>query len=115
MKLGSLWHHHPSVRSGDQLTIGERAADALRNGMGSWRFVSGSLHFLAGSMVSNGNHGFEKYPFILLSLILSCLAALQGAILLIAPGGRTRSPPSSRRTTTRPTSRTTRPSMPFTR
>ena len=28
--------------------------------------------------------GFDKYPFILLNLILSCLAALQGAILLIA-------------------------------
>ena len=78
------WHHHPKVRTGDQLTLGERAADALRNGMGSWGFVFGALVFLAGWMIGNRNVGFDKYPFILLNLILSCLAALQGAILLIA-------------------------------
>lgn len=78
------WHTHPAVRSGDQLSVGERAADRLRNGMGSWGFVSSALLFLAGWMVGNRNVGFDKYPFILLNLILSCLAAMQGAILLIA-------------------------------
>ena len=78
------WHHHPGVRSGDQLTLGERAADYLRNGMGSWGFVFGALLFIAGWMLGNRNAGFDKYPFILLNLILSCLAAMQGAILLIA-------------------------------
>jgi len=33
------WHKHPAVRSGDQLTLGERAADRMRNVMGSWPFV----------------------------------------------------------------------------
>jgi uncharacterized membrane protein len=33
------WHKHPGVRSGDQLTMGERAADRMRNTMGSWPFV----------------------------------------------------------------------------
>ena len=79
-----LWHHHPGVRTGDRLTLGERAADRLRNGMGSWYFVFGALIFLAGWMAGNRNVGFDKYPFILLNLILSCLAAMQGAILLIA-------------------------------
>ena len=37
----SLWHKHPAVRSGDQLTLGERAADRMRNVMGSWPFVFG--------------------------------------------------------------------------
>ncbi|MEZ5215178.1 MAG: DUF1003 domain-containing protein [Ilumatobacteraceae bacterium] len=78
------WRHHPAVRSGDQLSRGERAADALRNGMGSWGFVFGAMVFLAGWMIGNRNVGFDKYPFILLNLILSCLAAMQGAILLIA-------------------------------
>ena len=78
------WHHHPAVRSGDDLTLGERAADGLRNGMGSWGFVFGALVFLAGWMLGNRNVGFDRYPFILLNLILSCLAAMQGAILLIA-------------------------------
>ena len=78
------WRRHPAIRTGDQLTLGERAADKLRNGMGSWGFVIGALVFLAGWMMGNRNVGFDKYPFILLNLILSCLAALQGAILLIA-------------------------------
>jgi uncharacterized membrane protein len=80
----SLWHRHPGVRSGEQLSIGEQAADRLRNGMGSWAFVMGSLVFLAGWMIGNRNVGFDPYPFILLNLVLSCLAAMQGAILLIA-------------------------------
>ncbi len=67
--------------------MGERAADRMRNGMGSWAFVFGALTFLALWMVYNGISGvsaYDKYPFILLNLVLSCLAAMQGAILLIA-------------------------------
>jgi uncharacterized membrane protein len=72
------------MKNADQLSRGERAADLLRNGMGSWGFVIAALAFLAGWMIANGSDGFDPYPFILLNLILSCLAALQGAILLIA-------------------------------
>jgi uncharacterized membrane protein len=84
MSFDALWHRHPGIRSGEQLSLGERAADRLRNGMGSWSFVLGALIFLAGWMIGNRNDGFDPYPFILLNLLLSCLAALQGAILLIA-------------------------------
>lgn len=80
----ALWSRHPAVRSDDQLTLGERSADRLRNGMGSWAFVISALFFLALWMAFNRNTGFDPYPFILLNLVLSCLAALQGAILLIA-------------------------------
>jgi uncharacterized membrane protein len=80
----SHWRRHPGVRSGEALSRGERAADVLRNTMGSWGFVFGALLFLAGWMIGNRNVGFDPYPFILLNLVLSCLAALQGAILLIA-------------------------------
>jgi uncharacterized membrane protein len=52
--------------------------------MGSWAFVLGAMLFLTGWMIGNRNVGFDPYPFILLNLILSCLAAMQGAILLIA-------------------------------
>ncbi|MCP4959919.1 MAG: DUF1003 domain-containing protein [Actinomycetia bacterium] len=79
-----LWKRHPAVRSEEQLTLGERAADKMRNGMGSWGFVLGSIIFLAGWMIGNRDVGFDPYPFILLNLVLSCLAAMQGAILLIA-------------------------------
>jgi uncharacterized membrane protein len=78
------WHRHPGVRSGDQLTLGERSADKMRNSMGSWGFVFGALGFLAVWMLYNRKSGFDPYPFILLNLVLSCLAAMQGAILLIA-------------------------------
>ena len=78
------WHQHPAVRTGAKLTRGERAADHMRELMGSWGFVFGALLFLAGWMAGNRDVGFDPYPFILLNLILSCLAAMQGAILLIA-------------------------------
>src|SRR5690348_6580077 len=84
MSFAAKWHRHPGVRSGDQLTVGERAADKIRNGMGSWPFVFAALAFLFGWTLGNRNVGFDPYPFILLNLLLSCLAAMQGAILLIA-------------------------------
>ncbi|MEO5974411.1 MAG: DUF1003 domain-containing protein [Ilumatobacteraceae bacterium] len=75
---------HPHIRSGEQLTRGERAADTVRNGMGSWPFVFTALVLLGIWMAYNRNIGFDPYPFILLNLLLSCLAAMQGSILLIA-------------------------------
>jgi len=52
--------------------------------MGSWAFVLAALVFLAVWMAFNRGTGFDPYPFILLNLLLSCIAALQGAVLLIA-------------------------------
>lgn len=78
------WHEHPAVRTHDQLTLGERAADVVRNGMGSWPFVFVFLAFMAIWAGFNGKHGFDPYPFILLNLFLSMIAGLQGAILLIS-------------------------------
>lgn len=85
----TMWHRHPAVRAADRLTVGERAADYMRNGMGSWTFVFGALVFLAAWISINvvggaAHHAFDAYPFILLILLLSCRAAMQGAILLIA-------------------------------
>lgn len=89
----SQWHRHPAVRTGAKLTLGERSADHVRNGMGSWPFVIAflatmgvwaivnSVYYFGGS---NGRHGFDPYPYILLNLMLSMIAGLQGAILLIA-------------------------------
>ena len=77
------WH----TKAKEQLTLGQRAADKVRNGMGSWTFVFIFVGFLAVWAVLNtvdGWHHWDKYPFILLNLFLSMLAALQGAILLIA-------------------------------
>ena len=41
-----LWHKHPAVRTGDQLSVGERAADTMRNSMGSWPFVFAFFGFM---------------------------------------------------------------------
>jgi uncharacterized membrane protein len=86
------WHKHPGVRSGDQLTRGERAADRMRNVMGSWPFVFAFftvmiLWAVINSVVlagAHGKHGFDPYPYILLNLFLSMLAGVQAAALLIA-------------------------------
>ena len=60
----------------------------MRNIMGSWPFVFGFMGFMfiwAGlNIFWLANHGWDPYPFILLNLLLSTLAGLQGAILLIA-------------------------------
>ena len=88
----SLWHKHPGVRTGDQLTVGERAADIMRNMMGSWPFVFGFFAVMAAWIVINTVflarviHGkqFDAYPYIALNLVLSTLAGVQAAALLIA-------------------------------
>jgi uncharacterized membrane protein len=77
------WHRAHKAK----LTRGERAADRLRNGMGSWPFVFSFIVFMliwAGLNTWGGIHHWDEYPFILLNLFLSMLAGLQGAILLIA-------------------------------
>ena len=82
----SLWHLHPHVRSDAQLTLGERAADVLKRVFGSWPFIGILNLFIAVWALANwtGIAHFDIYPFILLNLILSWLAAQQGGALQIA-------------------------------
>ena len=88
----SHWHKHPGVRSGDELSFGERSADKMRNMMGSWPFVFGFFAVMIAWALVNTlliqhilNHkAFDPYPYILLNLFLSMLAGIQGATLLIA-------------------------------
>jgi uncharacterized membrane protein len=86
------WHLHPGVRSGSALTRGERAADRMRNAMGSWPFVGGFFAVMALWVALNTlflqhalhHKAFDPYPYILLNLFLSMLAGVQAAALLIA-------------------------------
>src|SRR5665647_2490706 len=86
------WHKHPAVRSGDQLTLGERAADRMRNTMGSWPFVFCFFAIMVIWALVNTvlfhrvlqHKAFDPYPYILLNLFLSMLAGVQAAALLIA-------------------------------
>lgn len=71
----------------ESLTRGQRAADVMRNSMGSWTFVGGFVLFMAAWAFVNSTlprGAWDPYPYILLNLFLSMLAGLQGAILLIA-------------------------------
>ena len=86
------WHKHPAVRSGDELTLGERAADRMRAVMGSWPFVFCFFAIMIIWAVVNTvvfhrvlhHKAFDPYPYILLNLFLSMLAGVQAAALLIA-------------------------------
>jgi uncharacterized membrane protein len=71
-----------------QTTFGQRAADATARIGGSWAFVIAFGFVLAtwigiNSFVLAG-HAFDPYPYILLNLALSCLAALQAPIIMMA-------------------------------
>ncbi len=70
-----------------QKTFGERMSDRLAAGAGSWRFIIVFLVFLAVWMAVNAVawvHHWDPYPFILLNLILSCVAAIQAPIILMS-------------------------------
>ena len=70
------------------LTFGQRAADAVARVGGSWAFVLGGLSvILLWVLLNSGlNAGrpFDPYPFILLNLVLSCIAALQAPIIMMS-------------------------------
>jgi uncharacterized membrane protein len=68
-------------------TVGERAADGVARWAGSWGFILGFFIFLGLWILVNvyawvGE--WDPYPFILLNLALSCLAAIQAPIILMS-------------------------------
>ncbi|MDQ0511486.1 DUF1003 domain-containing protein [Ancylobacter amanitiformis] len=68
-------------------TFGERAADAIASFGGSWTFIISFMVFINVWMALNilglvG--GFDPYPFILLNLVLSCIAALQAPVIMMS-------------------------------
>ncbi len=69
------------------LTRGERLADKLSEVAGSWAFIIGFSSFLIFWILVNTfliKEGGDPYPFILLNLVLSCLAALQAPIIMMS-------------------------------
>ena len=71
-----------------QLTLGERMADRIAEFGGSWRFLLSFaailLVWLAMNSVVMLWRPFDPYPFILLNLVLSCLAAIQAPIIMMS-------------------------------
>jgi uncharacterized membrane protein len=71
-----------------KLTVGEKLADKLAIGAGSWKFIVGFAIVLIIWIIINSvillGRPFDPYPFILLNLVLSCIAALQAPIILMS-------------------------------
>ncbi len=68
--------------------LGEKIADKVADFGGSWTFILSFVFFLLLWIGVNAfifmNKGFDPYPFILLNLILSCVAALQAPIIMMS-------------------------------
>jgi len=68
--------------------LGQRVADRVADFGGSWTFIISFVVFIAIWIGSNvyilSNKGFDPYPFILLNLILSCVAALQAPVIMMS-------------------------------
>lgn len=80
MKHGSqVWAQHPHVRTGAELTFGERAADVLKKQFGTWTLLGIVAAFIVFWMTLAYDPGELR-----LNLILSCMAAVQGIILQIS-------------------------------
>lgn len=70
-----------------RITPGQRIADAVASVGGSWPFVIGFLAVLGLWIALNialASRAFDPYPFILLNLVLSCLAALQAPVIMMS-------------------------------
>lgn len=72
----------------EKSTIGQKIADKVAEFGGSWTFILSFLGFLILWISFNvfmlSNKGFDPYPFILLNLILSCVAALQAPVIMMS-------------------------------
>jgi len=71
----------------EKRTLGQKAADAITSWAGSWEFICLFLFFLVLWMITNAyllTQSFDPYPFILLNLVLSCVAAIQAPVILMS-------------------------------
>jgi len=71
-----------------ELTLGQRIADRVAEFGGSWTFILSFFGFLTIWIIANvfflRSRTFDPYPFILLNLILSCIAALQAPVIMMS-------------------------------
>jgi uncharacterized membrane protein len=90
--VASLLHRRAArnlndLQAQERRSPGQRMADSFAKGVGSWRFISIFLVLLVVWMVINvvaGLRHWDPYPFILLNLVLSCVAAVQAPIILMS-------------------------------
>ena len=73
--------------AGETYTLGQRAADTIARFAGSWAFIFSFTGVLVLWMVINvvsAARAFDPYPFILLNLVLSCVAAIQAPLIMMS-------------------------------
>lgn len=71
----------------EKYTVGQRAADRIARFAGSWAFIFSFTAVLIVWMVGNvllAKRAFDPYPFILLNLVLSCVAAIQAPLIMMS-------------------------------
>ncbi len=77
-----------NVEEAAQLTFADRAADILAEFGGSWKFIFSAIGFLILWVATNTlllwQRPFDKYPFILLNLVLNMIFALQAPIIMMS-------------------------------
>ena len=71
----------------EKYTLGQRAADTIAKFAGSWAFIFSFVGVIVIWMVINiilASNAFDPYPFILLNLVLSCVAAIQAPLIMMS-------------------------------
>ena len=71
----------------EKITFGQKAADAVARFAGSWAFIFSFIAVMVVWMVINvllAAKAFDAYPFILLNLVLSCIAAVQAPLIMMS-------------------------------
>ena len=76
----------PNLAFDEQSTFGQRVADKVAQVGGSWTFIGVFFILLMAWMALNQemDRPFDPYPYILLNLLLSCLAALQAPVIMMS-------------------------------
>jgi uncharacterized membrane protein len=88
LKEQELLSENINVEFDQKLTLGQRLSDKLADSAGSWGFIIAFgvvilLWIIINTVLLVFRH-FDPYPFILLNLVLSCLAALQAPVILMS-------------------------------
>ncbi len=76
-----------SPKREQKVTFGQKAADAVAKFAGSWAFIFSFISVMIIWMVLNVLlvvNAFDPYPFILLNLVLSCIAAVQAPLIMMS-------------------------------
>ncbi len=76
-----------SPKREQKVTFGQKAADAVAKFAGSWAFIFSFISVMIIWMILNvllAINAFDPYPFILLNLVLSCIAAVQAPLIMMS-------------------------------